>query len=290
MVNRGTEVTDLDGMLPTVFLTDLHEDVVTHILMFSHDVSDIAAFSASSKHFALVANSNELWRQLVAARWPLLPKAEVAAAPMNWREFYRERSVLVPSWRYFLVRMDEVEHLMASLANSSEADCDQLATCLLAVLCSSESRALPGLECPPVTRWASRLCHLLSEASVQQSVGKWTSAILAQLDDFYDPLRVRATLQLTLLRALRCASALALLRNEVVSLGGVVHENGKPLVGDILGGVGPERVQEALQSLEMEGFDVSVPPSLRPARLPRTHAWWHAQTRQGYLGGVTNIR
>ena len=27
-----------------------------------------------------------------------------------------------------------------------------------------------------------------------------------------------------------------------------------------------------------------------PARLPRSHGWWFAQTRQGYLGGVTNIR
>ena len=33
--------------------------------------------------------------------------------------------------------------------------------------------------------------------------------------------------------------------------------------------VSPEPIAEALQSLEMEGFDVSVPTFLRPARLPR---------------------
>lgn len=103
------------------------------------------------------------------------------------------------------------------------------------------------------------------------------------LDDIYNPSVPRPSLQAALLRGLRCASALTILRDELCAYGRGASE------GDWL--VSPERVAEALQSLEMEGFDVSVPPSLRPARLPRTgHSWWHAQTRQGYLGGVTNIR
>ena len=46
------------------------------------------------------------------------------------------------------------------------------------------------------------------------------------------------------------APALALLRDEIANQRVAVHESGEPLVCDILGGVGPERVQEALQSLE----------------------------------------
>ena len=34
---------------------------------------------------------------------------------------------------------------------------------------------------------------------------------------------------------------------------------------------------DLLESLEAESYNDSVPPSLRPSGVPRTHVWWGAE-------------
>ena len=271
----------------TAELTDLHDDLLVQVLALG-DVGAVAVFSAVCRRFALLAQNNELWRQLVAVAWPLLPPAIVETTPHSWCDFYRGRSAGFPCWRYYLIRMDEIEHLLNKLLARGTAatgaefeEFDRLALCLIKLWMVDESHSVSfHLLCHTSgRRWAQRLCALIGEPGGRTALNAWTTAILLQLDDYYDPTLSREQLQHTLLRSLRCASALTILQDEIAASLGVET------------GVAPERVAEALRSLEMEGFDVSVKSTLLPARLPYTgHQWWRAQTRQGYLGGVTNIR
>jgi hypothetical protein len=192
--------------------------------------------------------------------------------------------------------MDEVEALLAQLTSGTlssaaqrDARCNRLAECLIAIFFPNwSSSRVSVLGYPHGQAWARRLaCPLLARPparSVGDQLSGWAAVVTASLDDFYEAHVPRAELQESLVRGLRCASALTILRDEVCACAHVDDEAPGWLSA-------PERVGDALRSLEMEGFDVSVPPALRPATLPREgHGWWYAQTRQGYLGGVTNIR
>ena len=275
-----------------VCLLQLDDDILAHIMAFAHDVCDVAAFCACSTHSSFLVGSNALWKTLTNTTWPHLPEAEVECGSMPWRDVYRSRALSLPEWRHYLVRMDEVEYLLTNLTSGFESECDRLATQLIAIFCSSEHmRRSPSSFASSIIsytygrRFCQRLCYLAMRPPARQALCEWSSTILILLDDFYDAGHQRDHLQAIVLRSLRCASALVILRDEV----GAYTESvdGEPNLHDI----SPERVEEALLSLEMEGFDVSVAPSLKPTTLPPSgHGWWHAQTRQGYLGGVTNIR
>jgi len=285
-------------------------------------MSDVDSLAQCCTHLASLATSDDLWKQLVEDFWPLLPPSlerwlcESAGCaslrPGLWRRFYRWRCSLLPfSCRHLIARMDEVEHLLGTAARGFAGDaaaraacCDRLSGCLLAIFfsCHVPSRAVGHsssvLGHAIGAAWARRLTAVLyrpdddvgrgQRHACAEELGRWTGDIIASLDEFYEPSVPRAKLQATLLRALRCASALTLLRDEIGAQRAGTGSTASLLLRDVLS---PERVAEAVRSLEMEGFDVSVAPSLRPARgLPPSHGWWYAQTRQGYLGGVTNIR
>mmetsp|Transcript_17732 Transcript_17732/g.29588 ORF Transcript_17732/g.29588 Transcript_17732/m.29588 type:complete len:310 (+) Transcript_17732:280-1209(+) len=302
MQQPAHETRDVDVTDETVELTSLNGDILMLILSYCEE-SGVAAMAACCKRFMPIACGDTLWKDLVIVRWPRLSAAEMLTIG-SWRDFHRERSLLIPSWRYFLVLMDEIEHLFGLLA-ASEADssnsisiCNQIATSLVAIFCTTKllkCRSMGLSDCvlgySHGRRWARRLCGLICTPAACHALLDWTAVILEQLDDFYDPHRPRGELQAILISSLRCASALTFLKDEIgVFITPTVAASDEVRFA-FQRAVSPERVAEALRSLEMEGFDVSVPPALRPARLPHLgHAWWNAQTRQGYLGGVTNIR
>ena len=313
-----------------VTFADLDDDSLVQILLCSHDIGDVATFGACSKHLAHLSRSDSLWRCFVKSQWPLLP-AEQVAPSQPWRDIYRGRTLLMPSWRYFLGRMDEVQDLFSKLAGGAvrtedkrDADCNRLAACLISIFCTDElsrhgtraSSAAPSAERRAVLdythgrAWARQLTLLACQPSAQDAIREWTCNTTSSLDEFYEPGISPMALRGTLLNALRCASALSIVESQVSTVGSSEessepgaaleagdaawrlrledwgHRKWQHRVGQLR-----QQVEEALASLEMEGFDVSVPPSLRPAHVPRTgHAWWHAQTPGGYLGGVTNIR
>ena len=274
-----------------LLLTNLNDDSLVHIFKSGHDVSAIAALASCNKQLSQLSHADFLWEHCFRQTWPC---ATPGTPPSSWREHFRMRCEHVPSWRHYLVRMDEVEHIMGCLAcsdgsSTSQRDglCDRLAVLLLAIVCSSEltwcrEHGLPSsiLGHPCGREWAQRLSRSMggvARQAIREQMSGWTSGIALALDCFYEPSVPRARLQPALLRCLRCASALAILRDEIC-------DSQDWLVTMCSG------MQEIVQSLEMEGFDVSVPHALRPGRLPLRHNWWYAQTRQGYLGCVTNIR
>ena len=287
--------------LDATTLVSLNDDSLSIILSCCEE-SDVLAAAACCTRLQSVCSGEALWQQLVAARWPHLPAAEIMATE-SWRDFYRERAATIPNWRYFLVRMDEVEHFLRQLvAGANPEGCvaigNQIAASLVAIFCTSELvRYRPpgspdcvlGYSCGK--RWARRLCQLLCMPAACDALIRWTSVILERLDDFYESCQSHGQLQATLLRSLHCASALTVLKDDIGAFITPADAASEEERFAFQRAVSPARVAEALQSLEMEGFDVSVPASLRPTRLSHPgHVWWRAQTRQGYLGGVTNIR
>ena len=300
---------DVSDSSPTE-LMDLNDDSLTHILKCSADVSGIAAAAACCKHFSKLAASDAVWKHAVECRWPLLPPSS-AESTGSWREFHRQRSTM-PSWRYFIVRMDEVEHLLRQLAHGADDPerklCDRLAAVLLAVFCSAErcefmfAQNFPAPGAPGFDGWLAwtrRVAELLREPRVCAAVREWTTVVTASLDEFYERAFSRSEHRAKLLRAMRCASALRLFEDELILTAAIVagSSDGVSLaskasadekVATFKSAVASQRVEESLQSLEMEGFDVSVPPAYRPARLPTHHAgrlghfWWFAHAPVHY--------
>lgn len=76
--------------------------------------------------------------------------------------------------------------------------------------------------------------------------------------------------------AMRCASCLRLLHDEV---SGAAPDGGAPASADSWGRWLRivRSLPEAFVSLEEEGFNIGVPPSLVPAGLGRRHEWWGAE-------------
>ena len=96
---------------------------------------------------------------------------------------------------------------------------------------------------------------------------------------YYDyPSAPEAQLRAGLLRALRGASALTLLRDELVLR---EHKDDRRCPALELWtehglDTAVDEVASSLRSLEMEGFHVAVPPAHRP-NVPASHVWWRAR-------------
>lgn len=309
----NVQVSDVIDVPPTVYFTDLSDDSLTQILKCCRDVSTIASLARCCKNFAHLASVDALWMHAVMTRWPFLPE-RFWCTPIVWRTLHRERSQL-PSWRYFVVRMDEVEHLLGKIKVNVDGDgegrgeasgvvnepvsriddCDRLAALLVAIFCSGE---LCGggsiLGHTPGRDWARRVGECLCEAPVRESLREWTSAVMETLDDFYERPFSRPEHRARLVRGMTCASALRLLTDEIyLYIPGVASQSTIPRlyaehVARFRMDVGADRVETTLQSLEMEGFDVSVPPACHPAGMHayRQHMWWHAHAPISYCGGV----
>lgn len=155
---------------------------------------------------------------------------------------------------------------------------DRIAARVLSIFCCKQSAGSGGC-CPVYTdAWARRLVSTwLGDLSVQAALSAWATGLAQGLESFYDyPSPPVAVLQARLLRALRGASALDLLQN-VLRAGCDTKETESllPPAQALL----EEHVQEIasnVSSLEMEGFNMAVRPSLRP-QVPPTHTWWLAR-------------
>lgn len=261
-------------------LLDLDEDVLLHIIRRSQHSANAAGCCCTQ--LRALARNGSLWKLIVEDTWPHLQQEDLGRpyltnSCLHFSMYVFRTQLCSRDW----AKMDEISHLLRKAAagfpgDASQRDVclDRLAVCVLALFCSSEKVSWDDRY---YTLWKLRLQPLVLMGRAASELRGWTSGIVDSLDVVYDPNVPRASLPATLLRCLRCASALAILRAEIMEED-VAH-------------LDAERVGEAIRSLEMEGFDVSVAPETRPARLPTngSHYWWYAQTRQGYLGGV-NIR
>ena len=78
-------------------------------------------------------------------------------------------------------------------------------------------------------------------------------------------------------RALRAASALGFLQDEVITSSETEPSFAlSPWKAAGLPSV-IEAIASAVTSLELEGFNVAVPPALCPGSLPASHQWWRAR-------------
>jgi len=280
-------------------LLALSDDVVLNVLEHV-DVAQVAAAAASCSKLAALCSSDTLWQTLVQSRWPLMQYGAPSlvrcdGAPSSWRDVHRAR-VSLPRWRATWTYMDEVEHMLPLLdAELAEAQCERLVALLLGIFCTGQP--VSPTDDREGRSWAWRLAttSLVSD-SVLSILSTWSKTLAASLDAYYDwPSPPLSDLRAGLVRALRGASALAVLRDEVLlpvascavavqvsnsagaSVGAPLRASTLVLWAEHGLEAAVSEVASAMESLEMEGFVVAVPHHLRP-NVPRSHSWWHART------------
>ena len=75
-------------------------------------------------------------------------------------------------------------------------------------------------------------------------------------------------------------SALRFLQDHVLDTAGLMMWSAAGLSG------ASEAIASALASLELEGFNVAIPPSLLPGRVPQSHRWWLARQPMHAAGRI----
>ena len=299
---------------PNSWLLLLSDDAVTHVLAHL-DVQDLAAAATASRKMHALSSNDSLWRMLAIARWPLLPACPLlprsganAEAGSPWRELHRKRSEL-PRWRELCGLMDELEHTLAAggAPSASASWGERLAALVLAVFGLAPEVARN--DSPPTSphspgstsearAWVRRVTASLRSPAVLLALRAWGAGLAKELEAFYEyPSVSEPELKRGLVRALRGASALSLLREEFVQR---EHTDGRPFTFTLLreefvqrehtDGRCPalelwaahgldaavDEIASGMRSLEMEGFHVAIPPSQR-AHVPASHVWWRAR-------------
>ena len=282
---------------------------MTHVLAHL-DVADLAAAAAACRHLHALSSNDSLWRTLAMARWPLLPARSGANAEAGspWRELHRKRAEL-PRWRELCGLMDELEHTLAAggAPSASASWGERLAALVLAVFGLAPEVARN--DSPPTSphspgstsearAWVRRVTASLRSPAVLLALRAWGAGLAKELEAFYEyPSVSEPELKRGLVRALRGASALSLLREEFVQR---EHTDGRPFTFTLLreefvqrehtDGRCPalelwaahgldaavDEIASGMRSLEMEGFHVAIPPSHRP-HVPASHVWWRAR-------------
>ena len=299
---------------PNSWLLLLSDDAVTHVLAHL-DVQDLAAAATASRKMHSLSSNDSLWRMLAIARWPLLPACPLlprsganAEVGSPWRELHRKRSEL-PRWRELCGLMDELEHTLAAggAPSASASWGERLAALVLAVFGLAPEVARN--DSPPTSphspgstsearAWVRRVTASLRSPAVLLALRAWGAGLAKELEAFYEyPSVSEPELKRGLVRALRGASALSLLREEFVQR---EHTDGRPFTFTLLreefvqrehtDGRCPalerwaahgldaavDEIASGMRSLEMEGFHVAIPPSQR-AHVPASHVWWRAR-------------
>lgn len=127
--------------------------------------------------------------------------------------------------------------------------------------------------------WVRRLTASLRSGAVLGMLCRMGEGLAAELEAYYEyPAPAETELRAGLLRALRGASALTLLRDELILREHKDDSRSPALELWMEHGLDAavDEVASALRSLEMEGFHVAVPPTHRPA-VPASHVWWRAR-------------
>ena len=266
------------------------------LILSQLELADIASAAASCRHLATIGRSEFLWQHVVLTHWPLLPeRVRKSAAANGWEALARARAC-APRWRY--AYMDELERLVCSLARGGDrrfehADGDRLAVLACGVFAtppvaySGGSPRRHPLTQPEGRAWVRTVRTALCAPDVLRALHSWATACESSLDEFYEGCGGSASAGLarrdSLLKALRCASALRYLQDELLlettTLSGAPDDGSE--LSDLWRGAGLpsaiERIVSSLESLELEGFNVAVPQSLAPGGLPPSHRWWRAR-------------
>ena len=266
---------------------------MTHVLAHL-DVADLAAAAAACRHLHALSSNDSLWRTLAMARWPLLPARSGANAEAGspWRELHRKRAEL-PRWRELCGLMDELEHTLAAggAPSASASWGERLAALVLAVFGLAPEVARN--DSPPTSphspgstsearAWVRRVTASLRSPAVLLALRAWGAGLGTELEAYYEyPSVSELELKRGLVRALRGASALSLLREEFVLR--EHKDDGQcpacpALELWVAHGLDSavDEIASGMRSLEMEGFHVAIPPSHRP-HVPASHVWWRAR-------------
>lgn len=160
---------------------------------------------------------------------------------------------------------------------------------------SNTERALQG--------WVQRLVCALSAEVVLQDLCMWARDIAASLDEWYDDVITTSTSMLrrraTLVRVLQARSALALIETEVLAGALDIETEVQPRYLEEYGQSGElpssnasaainlatrwtllglsaavKEIDASIYSLELEGFNLTVPPSDCPSIELEGHWWW----------------
>ena len=161
--------------------------------------------------------------------WPLCPPDVLAARReqgLSWRELHRSRSSDLPHWRHFLAKMDEAESMLESkalcndAATAADGACDRFAALMLATFCSKQGAGAAAHGHPAFDGFLCRSeRHLLLEQSADNlaAIEAWAMDCNSVLEEFYEISggNARALLRPRLLRALKCASTLQLIKEQI---------------------------------------------------------------------------
>ena len=266
---------------PTLITID--EDSLTIILGYMMSLNDIGACASTCHHFSRLCRTEAFWWHICTTLWPSLPPRALPGAPAadtndcdcsSWREVARRRGGQ-PHWRHG--RMDEIEHMIYTFKAD---DGDKLASLVCGVFAGGYIPTKHGVE---GLVWTHELTSAMLSTSHEtlSELKKWAVRCEARLDEFYEnghgsaPERMKA-LREVLLKALRGASALRFLLDHCIlncdrstDTTAAWQRAGLP---DAL-----SALTSGLASLELEGFNVAVPPSQCPGKMPSSHAWWGAK-------------
>jgi hypothetical protein len=246
-------------------LRTLPTDIVLKIMGMLPDAASMASLCATSTSLAPFARHEVVWRSLVTKRWPYLA---TDTNPGSWRALHMARSHL--PWRLSLSgHMDEVLAIVRQPAEVRQLS--RLAQLLLAIFAGDE--AVPHTH-PEFQAWLGQLGAALDPTFCSQ-LSAYGNTLASRLDDFYE-MPPCAALHRTLLEALRGASAMQLLHDDVLcKLTDAATAASTWSAADVPSSLA--EITSSLSSLELEGFNIAVAPSLRPAALPRSHEWWFAR-------------
>ena len=252
----------------------LTEDTAPIILSYI-GINRISSAATVCRYLQVLCSADPLWQQLVCRTWPLLPVRlrPIPSAP-TWQAVARKRAT-VSNWTRVGAHMDELEHMVCMEANP---DLDRFALLMVGVFATSTT-PLAHVE---GQAWARVLRSALCHPALLEAMERWAAARAAALDDFYEGCGGTASANLArrtlLLQALRAASALKFAHDEVIELQDDDDEEAAAATWKAAGL--PRAIDEiasSVASLELEGFNVAIPPHLLPARMPSSHRWWMAR-------------
>lgn len=265
-------------------LMTIKEDALL-IILANLDFTATASVAACCLHFSRLCRHTQLWQTLVLKEWPLLPlRLRTPSTSLTWTSVARKRlgerqrgeadERRTPMRRAWGV-MDEVEHLIQLHSDFAEEDCDRLASLIVSVF----------VGCSVDDAWLGAISSPCAQPAFIQVLSCWAKTRADALDAFYEgcesgsctAILARRSL---LLQAMRAASALRFLQDHVLDTAGLMMWSAAGLSG------ASEAIASALASLELEGFNVAIPPSLLPGRVPQSHRWWLARQPMHAAGRI----
>lgn len=281
--NSGVVEDISDSIPPTDIMAVLSDDAASVVL--GHvGVRGVVAAATTCHALSRLCRADALWQQVVLTQWPLMPERLKPAGSDGWRTVAQAR-VAQPRWLYACPIMDEIERVCEHLDAQRKA-CERIATLVIGLFATP----LSPLAHPQGLAFREAVRSALAHPERLGTLERWARARSDALDDFYEGCGLgSATASLArrsvILDAMRCASALTFVQDELMSAS---HHDGWVGAADLAAAAGAqwaaaglpaaiESIASGLASLELEGFNVAIPPHLQPPHVPRAHKWWQAR-------------